>query len=102
MGLLKELWYSMKTLSHSGGGWLISGLIDTKLDDLDFECLHVQQKQFAGILETWYRYDSTALTVGSLNNGGLETRLVAYNVDVRSRFDDKAIFVLEWIAPCNC
>ena len=92
----------METLSHTSGEWLISSLIDTKLDDFYFKRLHVQQKQFAGILETWYRYDSAALAIGSFYNGGLETRLVAYNIDVGSGFDDKAIFILERIAPCSC
>jgi hypothetical protein len=84
------------------GEWLTSSLENTKLDDLHFKRLHVQQKQFVSILETRYRYDSTFLAVGSLDNGGLETRLIAYNVDVRSFFNDELIFVLERIAPCNC
>jgi uncharacterized membrane protein len=84
------------------GEWLISSLKDTKLDDFHFKRLHIQQKQFVGILEAWDRYDSAALAIGSFDNSGLEARLVAYNVDVRSRFDDKLISFLEGIAPCCC
>lgn len=41
----------MGTLFHVCGEWLISSLVDSKLDDFDFERLHVQQKQFASVLE---------------------------------------------------
>jgi hypothetical protein len=87
---------------HVCGEWPTSSLKDTKLDDFHFERLHIQQKQFVCILETWHRYDSAFLAIGSFDNSGLETRLVAYNVDVRSLFDDELIFVLERIAPYSC
>jgi uncharacterized protein YcsI (UPF0317 family) len=96
------LWYAMEALSHSCIEWPTSSLKDTKLDDFHFKCFHVQQKQFVSILEAWHRYDSAFLAVCSFDNGRFETRLVAYNVDVRSLFDDELIFVLEWIAPCSC
>lgn len=77
-------------------------LVKAKLDYLDFKRLHVQQDHLSGIFEARHRDDSAALAIWTLDDCGLEPRLVAYNVDVRSLFNDKAIFVLERIAPCSC
>jgi hypothetical protein len=97
-----QTWYRMGTLFHDCEEWPISSLEDTKLDDFHFKRLHIQQKQFVSILEAWHRYNSAFLAVSSFDNGRFETRLIAYNVDVRSFFNDELIFVLERIAPCSC
>jgi hypothetical protein len=59
----------MGTLFHVCGERLSSSLVDSKLDDFDFERLHVQQKQFASVLKARHRYDPAALAVGSFNDG---------------------------------
>ena len=77
-------------------------LIKAKLDYLDFKRLHVQQNHLASILEAWHRNDSAALAIWAFDDGRLRTRLVAYNVDVGSLFEDETILVLERIAPYGC
>ena len=77
----------------------VSGSVDGKFDQFNFQSLCINQYQFAGLVESWKRNDTDLLSHGAFNEHGIKFGLIAHKKKVRALVDDKLIFLLEWVAP---
>jgi hypothetical protein len=73
--------------------------VDFKFHNLDFERFGVEQNHLSGSMKSRYRNKPHLLSGRSINDCGVVSRLIAHEIDVRTFFNNKLIFVLERVAP---
>ena len=73
---------------------------DIKLNNLHIQGIHIKQYQLARLFEFGHGDQAYSLARRTANDCGLESWLVAYEVDVWTFLKDKLVFFLKRITPC--